>query len=201
MTAYTDFTRDFPKRCLEVLDAASSGAVANGREITLLYMAASVSLLVPFERLKPDTEDSDHPFGDNRRYKSVADRLKRLLDEKFVGSELCPGDQHSWKLAKGVQSVEGDVDSWLPKATLKAFSSDRLVKSTLSLIRNALAHGSIYTTGNPIQELVFVKEVLDKDRQRVGFEVIQVSSKDFRNFVRAWVNFLNASDKDAGNKP
>lgn len=201
MTAYTDFTRDFPKRCLEVLDAASSGAVANGREITLLYMAASASLLVPFERLRPGSKDSVHPFGDNKRYKSVADSLQRLLDEKFVSSKLCPGNQHSWKLARGVQSVEGDVDTWLPNAALEAFSKNRLVKSTLTLIRNALAHGSIYTTGNPIQELVFVKEVLNKDRKRVGFDVIQVSSEDFLNFVRAWVNFLNASDKEAGNKP
>jgi hypothetical protein len=62
LTAYTDFTRDFPQKCLDVLDAASSGAATNGREITLLLMTASAGLLIPFERLKPDSKNSVHPF-------------------------------------------------------------------------------------------------------------------------------------------
>lgn len=201
MTAYTDFTRDFPKRCLDVLDKASAGAAANGREITLLYMAASASLLVPFERLKPDTENSAHPFGENKRYGLAAGRLKELLDKKFVGSDLCPESSHSWQLAKDVQSVEGDVDSWLPNIKLKSLSANKQVASTLKLIRNALAHGSIYTTGNPIEELVFVKEVQGTDRQRVGFEVLQVSHGDFTLFVRKWIAFLQATDRDAGSTP
>jgi len=200
MTAYTDFTSDFPRRCLEVLDTASADAAANGREITLLLMVASASLLVPFERLKPDTEYSAHPSGDNKRYGAAAGQLKELLDKRFVGSELCPATKHSWQLAKEVQTVEGAMDSWLPKVKLKSLSASKQVGSTLTLIRNALAHGSIYATGDPIKELVFVKEVLDKDRKRVGFDVLQVSHGDFKQFVRAWIAFLQASDKDAGSK-
>lgn len=201
MTVYTDFTSDFPKRCLDVLDMASADAAADGREITLLFMAASASLLVPFERLKPDTEYSVHPFGDNKRYKLAADSLKGLLDENFVGSVLCSQAMHSWKLAKDVQSVDGDVETWLPKAKLELLSKKRPVRSTLTLIRNALAHGSIYTTGDPIEELVFVKEVLDKERKRVGFDVLQVSHEDFKQFVLAWIGFLQALGEDVGIKP
>lgn len=201
MTAYTNFTSDFPKRCLDVLDTASTGAAANGREITLLLMAASASLLVPFERLKPDISNSVHPFGDNRRYGPAAARLKELLRKNFVGSDLGPESTHSWKLAKDVQSVDGDVDTWLPKVKLKSLSESRQVGSTLTLIRNALAHGSIHTTGDPIQELVFVKEVLDKDRKRVGFDVLQVNHGDFKQFVRAWIGFLQTPDKDVGSTP
>lgn len=196
MTAYTDFTRDFPGRCLEVLEAVSSGVAANGREITLLYMAASASLLVPFERLK-----AEHPFGDSQRKVRTADRLTELLGKKFVGSVLCPTNTHSWRLARKISSVDGELDGWLPNAKLQAFSKGGKVESTLTLIRNALAHGNIYTVDDPIRELVFVKEVLGTDRKRVGFDVVQVSHEDFLHFVRAWVGFLQAPDEDAGSQP
>lgn len=201
MTAYIDFTSDFSKRCLAVLDAAFPVAEAGGREITLLFMAASASFLVPFERLKPDSNDSVHPFGDNKRYGATAGRLKDLLAKNFVGSGLCNETNHSWKLAKGVLPVDGklDLDNWPPTANLKPLEKQRKIGSTLTLIRNALAHGSIYTKGNPIDELVFVKEVLDKNRKRVGFDVLQVSHEDFTKFVRAWIGFLQAPDSSGSN--
>lgn len=194
MTAYTDFTSDFPGRCLDLLNLAHGMASVNGREVTLLLMAASASLLVPYDRLKPDTYYSSHPFGDNRRFLDAAEKLKDLMAAKFVGSVLCPNENTSWQLAKKVPSVTGDLDSWLPQANLKPLSKERGVESTLTLVRNALAHGSIYTTGDPITDLIFVKEVIteqpDKSRKRVGFEVLSVNHADFLNFVRAWVTFL-----------
>ena len=198
MSAYTNFTSDFPSRCLELLDIAHGVASVNGRETTLLLMAASASLLVPFERLKPDTQHHAHPFRDNARFADAAEKLQDLLTEKFVGSVLCPSTAASWQLAKDVLSVDGDVDSWLPKATLKPLSKDRIVSTILTLVRNALAHGNIYTTGDPIKVLIFVKEVtiqqVDKSRKRVGFEVISVNHEDFCSFIRAWVTFLNQSN-------
>ena len=197
MTAYTNFTSDFPGRCLELLDLAHGIASVNGREVTLLLMVASASLLVPYERLKPDTDYASHPFGDNRRFVEVANKLKDLMAENFVGSVLCPGTASSWRLAKKVQSVDGDLDGWLPKVLFKPLSKERGVSATLTLVRNALAHGNIYSSGNPIKDLIFVKEVTteqaDKSRKRVGFEVLSVNHADFLNFVRAWVTFLNDS--------
>lgn len=194
MTAYANFTSDFPARCLELLDRASGVASVNGLEITLLLMTASASLLVPFERLKPDTDHSSHPFGDNRRFGDAAKKLKDLMTENFVGSVLCPSTEASWRLAKKVESVDGDLDCWLPNVFLKPLSKQRGVNSTLTLVRNALAHGSIYTTGDPIKELIFVKEVTVKQAddtwKRIGFEVLSVSYGDFRSFIRAWVKFL-----------
>lgn len=194
MTAYTDFTSDFPARCLELLDRASGVASVNGLEITLLLMTASASLLVPFERLKPDTDHSSHPFGDNRRFGAAAEKLAELMKESFVGSVLCPDTESSWRLAKNVKSVDGDLDCWLPDVLLKPLNKQRAVKSTLTLVRNAFAHGSIYTIGDPIKELIFVKEVTvqhsDKTWKRIGFEVLSVSYGDFQRFIRAWVMFL-----------
>ncbi|UCU92069.1 hypothetical protein [Hydrogenophaga taeniospiralis] len=205
MTAYADFTNDFPRRCLEVLDAVSSGAAANGREITLLFMSSSARFLVPFERLKSDTSNSEHPFGDNKRYGTAAARSKDMLRKKFVGSVLCPSNSHSWHCAKKVASVECGLDSWLPNTDLKAFSKDRQVASILTLFRNALAHGNIYTVDDPIRELAFVKEVTSKQAnmtcKRVGFEVIRVSHEDFLRFIRAWLGFWQDPAECAGSQP
>ena len=198
MTAYTDFTRDFPGRCLEVLDSASADAVAKGREITLLFMAASASLLVPFERLKPDTSNSVHPFRDNKRYCAAATQLEALLGESFVASALYPGS-HSFEIAKNVKSVQGDPDGWLPTAGLIQLDQSEKVDAILRLIRNALAHGNIYTDGDPIKKLIFVTEIRDKKRVPKGspveFDVIRVGYKDFQEFVRAWVAFLQSSGR------
>ena len=203
MTAYTDFTSDFPKRCLEVLNTASADAAERGREITLLYMAASASLLVPFERLKPDTKNSAHPFRDNRRDVVTANRLEELLRKNFVGSVLCPSN-HSFQLAKNVKSVSGDLDDWLPNAGLAPIKDEK-TDATIKLVRNALAHGNIYTTGDPIQELVFVTEIREKERVLKGspveFDVLQVSHGDFKKFVCAWIEFLQKPDTDAGITP
>jgi hypothetical protein len=198
MSKYQNFTSDFPHRCLELLDRAHGLASASGREVTLLLMVASASLVVPFERLKPDTKYSSHPFGENKRFLRAAERLNELMSQKFIGSALCPTTASSWRLAKDVKAVEGDLDEWLPSAKLKALSKDREVASTLTLVRNALSHGSIHTIGDPITDLIFVKEVigkhLDNSPRRIGFEVICVSYADFHDFVRAWITFLSESN-------
>jgi hypothetical protein len=192
VTAYTNFTSDFPKRCLDILDMALPMALEKERDITLLLMAASAGFLVPFERLK-----SSHPFRFNEQETRTISRLSELKQRAFVGSVLCPDTSHSWELAEYVSSVEGDLEGWLPSVNLELFGGGRKVEATLDLIRNALAHGNIHTIGSPIQNLIFVTEirgVRKRKGQPVEYDVLRVSQIDFNRFVRNWINFLQVTD-------
>ena len=190
MTAYTNFTGDFPARCVAVLDAASDIAKGQEREVTLLLMAASASFIVSFERLKPDTREGGHPFGDNKKFSVAAESLSQLMKSEFIGSELCPGMSHSWRSAKNIKSVRGGPEQWLQSAKLEPVTQQRPVASILKLLRNALAHGSLYTTGDPIKELIFVQR-----QNKADFEILIVGQENFEFFIRAWILFLkNAND-------
>lgn len=116
------------------------------------------------------------------------------MAEKFCGSSLCPEMDNTWKVAKDVPSVEGDLDGWYPPKTLKPVSKDKAVSSMLALIRNALAHGNIFTTGNPIESLIFVQRRGGDDGGSSKFEVLSVSLADFGHFIREWVAFLRTSN-------
>jgi len=152
-------------------------------------MTASASFLVPYERLRSDENRMRHPSGDRERFKNLADRLDELTAEKFCGSKLCPSLDNSWKVAKGVPRVDGDLDSWFPPQSLKPFSKDKKVSSTLTLIRNALAHGNLFTTGNPIENLIFVTGTGENFDS--SYEVLSVRPEDFYIFICSWVDSLS----------
>jgi hypothetical protein len=194
MSAYRDFTSDFPTRCLEVLAHQMAWAKFKGRDVTLLLMVSSAAFLVPYERLRLDTKHPPHPSGDGERFAALAESLVDLMAEKFCGSNLCPEMTNSWKVAKDVPSVQGDLDVWYPPKTLKPVSRDKSVSSMLALIRNALAHGNIFTTGSPIESLIFVQRRGGDHGGSSKFEVLSVSPADFGHFIREWVAFLRTSN-------
>ena len=193
MSAYRDFTSDFPSRCLDILDRQMGWAKFQGRDVTLLLMVASTAFLVPYERLRPDSNRSPHPSGDNERFAALAKCLKDLMAERFCGSSLCPDRENSWKVAKDVSRVDGDLDGWFPRQSLKPVSKHKAVSSMLVLIRNALAHGNVFTTGNPIETLIFVQRRGSAEGLTSKFEVLSVSPEDFGHFIREWVAFLRES--------
>jgi hypothetical protein len=82
------------------------------------------------------------------------------------------------------------LDGWFPPKSLKSISQDKVVSSMLALIRNALAHGNIFSSGSPIDRLIFVQ----KRDANSTFEVLSVSPSDFGDFVRGWVKFLSDSN-------
>ena len=149
---------------------------------------------MPYERLRPDNNRSPHPSGDNERFAALAKRLEDLMADRFCGSSLCPNRENSWKVAKNVPLVDGDLDRWFPPQSLKPVSKDKAVSSMLVLIRNALAHGNVFTTGNPIETLIFVQRRGSAEGLTSKFEVLSVSPEDFGNFIREWVAFLRDSE-------
>lgn len=198
MSEYADFVSDFPRRCIELLNSGEASSSAKGREVTLLLMVASTSLVIPFERLRLDTDHSSHPFGENKIYSQSSEALSSLLERPFVGSAIGPSSDNTWKIADPVYDVSGDPSDWLRDCSIKPVGSKKQVRSILKLLRNALAHGNIKTRGNPIRELIFVQERFascnpGEPRRRTHFEVLLVTPEDLKAMIRGWVVFLAES--------
>jgi hypothetical protein len=185
MTGYTNFIDDFPRRCRDILNIAKRPALYRGREVTLALMVASAGFIVPYERLQPD-----HPAGDSKRFFGAAAKLKSLLDQSFTSSILFNKMNSAWYDGK-VVSVNGDPDSWDGLRKRKPLSADKTVNTTLKLIRNGLAHGNIFTAGNPIEAIVFIKKNFNNDGVVHDYSFIFVTPQEFLQFLENWFDFLN----------
>jgi hypothetical protein len=189
MTAYRDFIEDFPQRCRDILDITQKPALSRGREVTLTLMVASAGLVVPYERLKPDSRWGDHPSGDSKRFADAARKLESLLCQPFMSSRLCTETSSTWHGGKLV-SVTGDPDSWEGLQRRRPISKDKKVGTILNVIRNALAHGNIWTLRDPIEAIIFVKSVINNHEVVPCFSFVSVAPHEFRNLLERWFDFL-----------
>jgi hypothetical protein len=185
MTAYRDYVVDFPSRCLEVMEMATRTAKLRQREVTLTIMVASAGLVVPYERL---SAKKAHPSGDAATFSDTSKNLNQLMQSNFLESPLARKDG-SWCGGK-LRSISGDPDSWPELQNAKPFGADKTVGGVIRIIRNALAHGNIFTCGDPIREIVFVCERTDSQGNVQGFSFALVSPEDFQFFLIEWFTFL-----------
>lgn len=188
MSAYRDFVSDFPSRCLEVLEMAEKQARLQQRDVTLSLMVASAGFVVPYERLSSKKE---HPSGDSVRFSDASSRLDSLIKTSFVESELAKGAK-SW-CGGSLATISGDPDSWGELRAAKPLNRDKTVGGVIRVLRNALAHGNIFTYQNPISGIVFVSERRNDDNKITGFSFLRVSPEDFMAFLRGWFRFLKTT--------
>lgn len=185
MTAYKDFIKDFPGRCLEVLKMAEEPATNSDIEVTLFIMEASAGFVIPFERVRPLNEGL-HPSMDRKKYPEHAKTLDILLKEKFLGSQLHLSKTTKWLLGE-LRSIEGAPDEWLDQ---KGFITiQQMVGPVLGILRNALAHGHIDTKGNPIELILFVSKKNPNDT-KAGYRYLGVPPAEFVKFLENWFRFL-----------
>ncbi len=193
MTAYKNFIDDFPSRCRDILNIAKRPALCRGREITLTLLVASAGLVVPYERLTPDSRWGDHPSGDRKTFAHAAGKLELLLSQPFMSSVLFNKMNSTWYEGK-VDSVNCDVDSWGGLRKRKPFSKDKRVSTTLKVIRNGLTHGNIFTFGKSVQAIIFVSRNFNDIGVVRDFSFIYVAPQEFTQFLENWFDFLNELD-------
>jgi len=188
MTAFKDFHRDFPKRCLEVLKLAEPQAKLRQREVTLILMVASAGLVMPLERLRSREPDKQHPIGDRERYGVASKRMDELLAEEFQSSTLDKGSD-DWTCGNAI-SISDMPDTWPEMETRKSITQKKTVGGVIKPIRNALAHGNIFTCNDPIKQIVFAQDKNSKGK----YPFICVSPEDFKTFIESWFKFLESKD-------
>ena len=196
MTAYKNFIKDFPTRCCEILDQYEADALSGGREVTLTLAMAASGFVVPYERLRPRPQEGEPPYPDRSIYEQAVSQFDDLLKEKFLGSCLWKEEVSSWSFGK-LKSVDGGPGCWPELQERKPLGPYKKVSSTLTHLRNALAHGNIFT---------FPKEDPDKDDPDIEliiflskpsmkspkFNFLCVSPQDFQKSLRNWFVFISA---------
>lgn len=193
MSNYDNFISDFPERCGKLLDNLWPRAKSRRLEVTHILTVATSSIIVPYARLiRPPSEDFPHPSRDRDRFLLASQSFDQLLETRFLGSPVwIKSDKHSWKFGR-VQEVTGDPDSWPELRKPNSLSDQKKVKAVIKHLRNALAHGNIFTRGRPtIEKLVFLSQVA----QRVyKFNYLVVEPDDFRLFLEKWIEYLASID-------
>ena len=69
------------------------------------------------------------------------------------------------------------------------------VGNILFIIRNALAHGNVYTFEDPIKYIFFVSWK-KKNNIAIGTKFIRVTPDEFRVFINKWLKFLLDTEID-----
>jgi|WetSurMetagenome_2_1015567.scaffolds.fasta_scaffold106773_2 hypothetical protein len=195
MTSYVSFVRDFPMRCRDILDAYEEDAKQKDREVTLLIAVATSAFTIPFERLRPSS--SDHVADD--RFKTGISKLGRLGGQYFVSWQKGT----TWRMLEGLDGgqIRGvQADNWASPKKRSQVPADKKVDSILSIIRNALAHGSIFVyprmpageTAAHIEHIIFLSRLSDDSTGKLidSYRGVMVSPSDFRTFVLDWISFL-----------
>jgi len=188
MSNYRNFIKDFPNRCGEILKEYKDCSCKNGREVTHMFAIASAAITIPFERLRK----KGHPAQDKKKYPQVVSKFDNLCDKNFLSSNLWGKASESWKfgqLKKG--EVELGPENWEENAI--SLEEDVKVKEVLCIIRNALAHGSIFTLSNAddqIEIIIFLSTSKEKDTG--DFNLIMVSVEDFNELLVKWIDFLHS---------
>nr|WP_290224115.1 hypothetical protein [Trichocoleus desertorum] len=196
MSDYQNFIVDYPQRCAQLLTLLSPSANQHKLDVTLALAIAATGLLVPYERLKPAIS-YEQPMQDRKRYQKAAAQLDHLLKQPFLIALSGVASPNSWTYGE-LRSVSGLPDEWQELHNPAELSPTRSVQDVLNVLRNALAHGNIYTKPNRqghIQEIVFVSGAARKNtNQQTQYKFVHVSPDDFQNFLLTWLSFLQGLD-------
>lgn len=184
MTEYADYVRDFPGRCLDVLEAFSEPAAKLDREVTLLLMAAGTAFVVPLGRLR----ECGHPQPglDRILLTGTQQSLEERLNETIGDSTLFQDPPVSWRGSE-LESADGDPEQW-PEFQAGPLPGTMLVREAILPLRHALAHGNIQTRANPAGEIVELVFTAGGGDKTLSFRAM--SPQVLRQFILNWFRLL-----------
>jgi hypothetical protein len=190
MAEYKNFIQDFPQRCMNILTTCVKQAKDFDREVSLMLTVASAILLVPYERLA----DFKNPSGDAKKYSRAKGEFANACGNRVFLDWVAGGEITSWKFKElDLNTVKQPPASWLQN--IQPLQRDRYVGHVLRHLRNAFAHGSIFTSteSTQIESLIFLCE-RKHDNPVKGYNLIAVLPEDFYDFLEKWVEFLASLD-------
>lgn len=193
MSNYNDLIKDFPNRCLDILDSFVKQAKNIDREVTLMLTVTSTSLIIPYERLG----DYENPSGDARKYSKAKGKFANECGNKIFLDWIQGKGNKSWKFKElDLKAVENQPpEFWVQNIQpLPKEEEVGKVGYVLKHLRNSFAHGNIFTVGggqaNQIESLIFLSKRKDQEGLLIGYNLISVSSEDLYDFLITWIDFL-----------
>lgn len=195
MSNYKNFIQDFPVRCGEILEEYKEQAKKSDREVTHMFAIAAVALTIPFERLRKPPERIKNPSGDKQKYKEADGKFGNLCKQPFLQSNLWKDEVKSWKVGEVLaEDVKQEPENWAQCS--QSLPVNAKVVEVLEHIRNALAHGNIFTLPNlsppsdEIENIIFLSRIMNGREFTGKYNLLTVSPGDFNEFLVKWIYFL-----------
>jgi hypothetical protein len=192
MSNYKNFIQDFPTRWGQILIEFEEQAQHRGREVTLVLAIAAVAIIIPLERLRKPPDGVQNPFGDKEKYKKATGKFNEISDKKFLQSILWENEVESWKIGiVDEKEVKNEPEKWAISS--RSLPSEVKVKEILKHIRNALAHGNIFTLSdknNQIENIIFLSRIMNDSVFSHQYSFLTVSPENFNQFLAKWVIFI-----------
>ena len=194
MAQYENYRDKLAGRCLGILESFEQEAEKQKKEVTLLLMVATSAFVITRGRTLHDHPGSDSAFFEE----DLSGSKKGELNTTWGKSSLSK-DTGGWKY--GFTKEFGKEASCWPSADMNAEENN--VSEVLAIIRNALAHGNLYTVDDPIQFLRLYskkpgKETCEKCERPVGppigYRYLDIPVRGFKQFLSNWLKLLRPSD-------
>lgn len=173
-----------------IIDLASRGSKIlkyfeknDDYNVTILLSLAAPIFIIPYERLC-----KNHPFSDKDKFihidKNIKNELKNMINESSLFFDI------DLKFCNNIEK-EKLKKSDFSNLTFDKLDEQKKVEEVISIIRNALAHGNLYTNSNDksIETLYFVSrinktncsdEILEKYPNKIEKNEIQTICKKIR---------------------
>jgi len=179
MTAYRNFTVEFPTRLAELDKVFKPIASSAELEVSYTLMKLAASFLLPYERVEGT---SGARTADLKERQSIRKYLE--LDKRFHQASYCSnGDQWSYL----------DVDDFAHGPTNWVTNGYKLkspVHKVLETIRHSVAHSNLFFGGDSKIEHIYLGSRREKDPDTNQYRVLWCTVNELNHLVDAWITNL-----------
>jgi hypothetical protein len=132
-----------------------------------------------------------HPSGNREALPHASNSLDKLTEEAFIASSLGPKNPGSWCFGTvdNLDCLEDVVENQRTGNKI----GNKMAWTVVKHIRNALAHGNIFTVAQTtesgrveIGKLVFLSLPIRSST----WDYLSVTPTDFREFFQKWLGFI-----------
>ena len=212
------YSREVPKRCLQLIDGLWNHAERLFQEdrrdlgpltSTFLISMSFPIVNLPIERIERHRSRAGEGYADDSQ---IEPKLAIAVWEKLGAKRLSEAPFHSPGAWSFCQAELFNIAGGLPERYIAALASNaahekanRMPTSQwCSVLRNAMAHGGIAyldkegcsTYNSPVSMFLFVSgryREIDGEKKLVGLNLLRISEADYRSFLRSWVAWLQQS--------
>lgn len=177
MTAYRNFTIDFPARVAQ-LDAFVRPIAADAElEVSYLVMKMASAFLLPYERLQGSSGAARADVSDRQQIRQALQ-----LDKPWRESQYC-SDIVDWELME-VPDFHRGPEYW--SKTVKPVR-DKVVHDLLKTVRHSIAHSNLFFGGEKKLEHIYIGSRLNRNDTTGTYIVLRGTIKAVDHMVAAWL--------------
>ncbi|TIV37005.1 MAG: hypothetical protein E5V91_19715 [Mesorhizobium sp.] len=194
---------EYPRRCLQLINAVEGFAREQRLVGSFSLLAAAAVLTIPFERAQA------RHFLHRERDDQMTAAMGQLSKVKFVEAPFWQGEGPvEWRQSHIVKNADS-VEHWVARDGKHPLAKDaedflpgKSAGDVLRALRNALSHGNIVylnsdgeeREGDQVHYLAFLsryEEGADQQAKAETYRVIVTTEDEFLRFIRLWAAWIS----------